>query len=221
MRPPDPGAAMALLVRCPAVMPPTGTLSPGERERLRSFANRRAAIDFAAGRVVLRDVLGKFTGGPPDRVGLVLRAGRPVLSPNPLGLDVSLSHGGGYLCLAIARGLAVGADIENIPAPEGLGEMAALVMSPRECRVLDRLSGPGRAEAFCRLWTRREAALKGMGTGFRGNDRALSYLRPLAELRFVEGRIGSARWAVALPAAARFDGPVFHAMPVTEEAPCP
>jgi phosphopantetheinyl transferase len=126
MRPPDPGAAMALLVRCPAVMPPTGTLSPGERERLRSFANRRAAIDFAAGRVVLRDVLGKFTGGPPDRVGLVLRAGRPVLSPNPLGLDVSLSHGGGYLCLAIARGLAVGADIENIPAPEGLARWPRL-----------------------------------------------------------------------------------------------
>jgi 4'-phosphopantetheinyl transferase len=200
---PESGTARAIIVKSPERLPPEplSVLSRAERTHFDGILNPLAARDFAAGRILIRMVVGSMTGTTPAQVPLQVARGRPFLRSNPFGLDLNLSHGADHLCLAIGRGILVGADIEAVPGPDGLDEIAAMTFSERECRILRRLGRRARAEAFCRLWTRREAALKRSGTGLAGNDRTRSYLGRLDRIRFAEGRLPDARWCVALPPA--------------------
>lgn len=205
MQLPEQGTALAIIVKCPERVPPERltVLSPAERARLDAMLSPSAARNFAAGRTLIRAVIGAMTATGPARVSLDLLRGRPYLRCNPFVLDLNLSHGGDHLCLAIGRGIAVGADIEGVPATDGLDEIAAMTFSQRECRLLHRLARRARAEAFCRLWTRRESALKRTGTGLAGNDRTQCYIGRQDGLCFAEGRVPNARWSVAMPPAAR------------------
>jgi 4'-phosphopantetheinyl transferase len=94
-----------------------------------------------------------------DRARFVLRRGvrRVLLAAHP-GAAVSVSSTPGEVLVALARGTAVGADVERPRA--GRERLHARVCSPREQAALR----DGRA-SFHMLWTRKEAVLKLLGVG--------------------------------------------------------
>ncbi len=126
---------------------------------------RRAA--FLAGRTLLRAVLAAMLGTRPDAIILAAdpQGVLSVADVPPDRIRFNLSHGEVYDVLAVTRGIPVGIDIEG-PAPPDRDGVAESVMTDTEFDVFRRLPAGERDEAFLRLWTRKEAALKAAGTGF-------------------------------------------------------
>ncbi|MFF4173829.1 4'-phosphopantetheinyl transferase family protein [Streptomyces sp. NPDC001744] len=145
-------------------------------EEFRRPADRATYLCAHAG---LRRLLGARLGIAPRAVS-VARApcpccgephGRPVL---PGGrLHFSLSHCEGLSLIALAS-TPVGVDIERVPPPH-TAEEAEEVLHPAESAELAVLAPARRPGAFTRVWTRKEAYLKGLGTGL-GADPSADYV---------------------------------------------
>ncbi|MEU8764715.1 4'-phosphopantetheinyl transferase superfamily protein [Streptomyces sp. NPDC048659] len=134
---------------------------------------------YLCAHVGLRRLLGAHLGVAPRGV-TVERApcpccgephGRPVLPDGRL--HFSLSHCEGLSLIAVAT-TPVGVDIERIPAPHLVGELAE-VLHPDESAELAALAAELRPAAFARVWTRKEAYLKGTGVGL-GADPSAEYV---------------------------------------------
>jgi 4'-phosphopantetheinyl transferase len=65
-------------------------------------------------------------------------------------------------------------DVEALPGAAVVADLAS-VLHPGERAELDALPADRRVAAFAGIWTRKEAYLKGIGTGL-GRDPALDYL---------------------------------------------
>ncbi|MCX2185260.1 4'-phosphopantetheinyl transferase superfamily protein [Streptomyces sp. SKN60] len=155
----------------PSLAPPfldQGVLD--ERERRRAAAFRRPAdrVLYVAAHVALRTVLAGLLGERPADLEFTREPcpccdaphGRPALAlPGP-PLHFSLSHTRGRVLIATAP-VPVGADVERRPEPAAVRELVAVLHPAERAEV-----GPdGDAAAFGRIWARKEAYLKGLGTG--------------------------------------------------------
>lgn len=91
--------------------------------------------------------------------------GRPRLDAPLHGHDVSWSHSGERLLVALGTGVEVGADLERLrPRPRAL-ELAQRFFEPAETAWLAALSEDARNAGFVRLWCAKEAVLKAHGRG--------------------------------------------------------
>ncbi|MCE6950259.1 4'-phosphopantetheinyl transferase superfamily protein [Cereibacter sphaeroides] len=136
-------------------------LAPDERTRAAAFATETLRARFIAGRSGLRLRLGAHLGLDPARIAFRYnRFGRPEL---PGGPSFNLSHCGGLAALALCSSAAVGVDIEAIRPIERA--VATRFFAPSELQALEPLAGADWEQAFFRLWTRKEAFLKAVGTG--------------------------------------------------------
>lgn len=156
-------------------------LPEGERERLAGLPtadelrrgerllDRAKGEQFVVGRGVLREVLAGVIGVEPGEIRFsVGEFGKPYLSEQPEGASVSfnVSHAGSYLLLAISHGAEVGVDLEAVRQELDFAPMARRYFSEREQEELFSLPPEEQLAAFYRCWTRKEAYLKGTGTGF-------------------------------------------------------
>jgi 4'-phosphopantetheinyl transferase len=131
-----------------------------ERDRLGRFRRPADRARYLAGHALARLVLADAVGRPAGalefdrtcRCGA--QHGKPVL---PGGPGFSLTHAGDLVGVAVHPGGAVGLDVEQVRELTDLAAMAAHVCSPQETAVDE--------DAFFRLWTRKEALLKAVGTG--------------------------------------------------------
>ncbi|MFG2432211.1 4'-phosphopantetheinyl transferase family protein [Streptomyces sp. NPDC048590] len=154
-------------------------LDRGERGRAEQFRRDEDRATYLAGHVGLRSLLGAYLGVPPREVPLEREPcfscgrphGRPFVRGNPL--HFSLSHTGG-LCLLAFAVAQVGADIEAIPTLT-VADEAGASLHPRETAELGALGPADRPAAFARTWVRKEAWLKGLGTGLARSP-SLDYL---------------------------------------------
>ncbi|MFE7461208.1 4'-phosphopantetheinyl transferase family protein [Streptomyces sp. NPDC057554] len=154
-------------------------LDPAELARAEEFRRPGDRATYMCAHVGLRRLLAAHLGIAPRAVS-VARApcpccgephGRPVLPDGRL--HFSLSHCEGLSLIAVAA-TPVGVDVEPVPPPQTVAE-AADVLHPAESAELAALApGPG-AAAFARVWTRKEAYLKGTGVGL-GADPAAEYV---------------------------------------------
>ncbi|MFF0504113.1 4'-phosphopantetheinyl transferase family protein [Streptomyces fimicarius] len=154
-------------------------LGPSELARAEEFRRPTDRATYLCAHVGLRRVLGNHLGIAPRTVS-VARApcpccgaphGRPVLPGEPL--HFSLSHCDGLSLIAVAAA-PVGVDVEPVPDPRTLVE-AADVLHPMEAVELAALAPMSRPAAFARVWTRKEAYLKGLGIGL-GADPSREYV---------------------------------------------
>lgn len=150
---------------------PAGELDARERERAAAFVRTRDRLRYVSAHVALRRVLAVYLGTEPARV-VFGRApcprcggphGRPVLPGSPPPLHFSLSHSHGRALIALAR-VPVGADVQRVPSPEA-AELCLPATHARERREIAGLPPAQRRAAFARVWARKEAYLKGLGTG--------------------------------------------------------
>lgn len=141
---------------------PRATDEPGIKDRT-GEANRafRAAV-----RDRTRHVLAGYVGGAPRDLTIDRDAtGRPRLTGKDRALRFSLSHGRGVAVVAVAYGCDLGVDVESLRSGIDVLGLAGRFFASDEADALRRLPLPERPAAFLRLWTCKEAYLKGVGGG--------------------------------------------------------
>lgn len=128
---------------------------------------------------LVRPWLADALGQPADALPLRRDVhGRPRLETPAAGVDVSWSHSGERLLVALGRGVQVGADLELLrPRPRALA-LAERFFVRSETDALLALPADAREAAFVRLWCAKEAVLKAHGRGLAfGLDRLEFALR--------------------------------------------
>jgi 4'-phosphopantetheinyl transferase len=146
-------------------------LSPDEAARMRRFAFPDLRARYAAGRGLLRHVLGAALGTAPDAVALVEDGnGRPAVAGSaPVAFNVS--HSRDVLAIALVTGaeasaLPLGVDVEHLLDVPEMPGVAERVFDDAERAELEARAGADRLATFHRLWTRKEACMKATGAGF-------------------------------------------------------
>ncbi|WP_050997920.1 4'-phosphopantetheinyl transferase family protein [Dyella japonica] len=141
-------------------------LSPYESARAARFRHALDHDTYTVAHAFWRVALGMVLNTDPASVDLARSPdGQPLLPGT--GLTTSLSHSGTMVALAIARGAAIGVDIEGFPSRTRLQDIAGILCTPAEAQTMSTLEGEARDRALLELWTRKEALLKAFGTGLR------------------------------------------------------
>ena len=140
-------------------------LSTDELQRAERLLDRRKAQDFIVGRGRLRQILGFYLSADPPAIALACgKHGKPALTSN--ALQFNLSHSGAWAILALHADAAIGVDLERIDPALDYAALAARFFTAHENALLLATPMAQRRRRFYRLWTRKEALLKGQGQGF-------------------------------------------------------
>lgn len=139
-------------------------LPSSERHRVQQLRRWEDRQDSAIGWDLIRHLAARH--------GVAVRraaSGRPVAD---LPVDVSLSHGAGWVAAVLHVGGRVGVDVEGVrQVPPSLSRRC---LAPPELSWLDAAADlTARGDRFLRLWTAKEAYLKATGTGLSRDPRTV------------------------------------------------
>lgn len=156
-------------------------LDAEERRRAAELGRPIDRLSYVAAHVLLRQLLGGHLGVAPQEVAYFRQQcpccggphGRPELTRPRSRLHFSLSRSGGIVLIGIASA-PVGVDVEALPDLETITEVSVLLHAAERTEILSAAPSK-RAAAFARVWTRKEAYLKGVGIGVT-HDLAADYL---------------------------------------------
>lgn len=143
-------------------------LDDAERARADRFTFDHDKTRFAMSRGLLRTILGRYLGLPPESLAFVSNPhGKPSLAPihDESLIRFNLAHSGTFVVFAITRGRDVGVDIERIRPEFGGQAIAERFFAPGEVEALRAVPEPSRLLAFFHGWTRKEAYIKAKGKG--------------------------------------------------------
>lgn len=134
-----------------------------ELHRADSMISLRRRCEWLAGRALLRQCLGYYSGCD----GLVLQfdkteAGKPFLDL-PDAPAFNLSHGPGWIACAVAQADSIGIDIDSEARRNRTDDIAARYFHPLEQDELARADEIQRKRIFFRQWTLKEAYIKALG----------------------------------------------------------
>ena len=116
-----------------------------------------------AGRAT-RHVLAGYLGTAPGSIRIVAGPhGKPELAGGELSFN--LSHSGDLALVAVARGRAVGVDVERVEPRRDVSALAGRALDKTDAETVLALPAAERPGAFHRAWARREAVAKCAGTG--------------------------------------------------------
>ena len=180
-----------------------GFLTGDELQRCNRLIDPERRQRAIAGRGVLREMLAGYLGEEPGSILLSEgEYGKPHLSEHLEfdSLSFNLSHAGNCLLLAVTVGCEIGVDLELVRQNLPYRAMAERYFSDREQQDLFSLAPAEQMAAFYRCWTRKEAYLKGTGTGFsqpaNGFDVSLLPQHPPALLAHRSSPGATARWSI-------------------------
>lgn len=142
----------------------TEFLSAEERNRYTATTHPGSAKRFLAGRILVRQVLGRYLSQGPAEIRLsVDNAGKPFLNSDVEPLPVfSLSHAGDETVLAVAGEGDIGVDIETLSRAPAALRIAQEFYTPAECRFLEHQRGDAAGFALT-LWSLKESIVKAQG----------------------------------------------------------
>lgn len=122
---------------------------------------------FAASRLMLKSAAAAALRVPPEAVPLgYTPAGRPYLRGYD-AVDVSLSHTGDLLAVALTTRGLVGIDVERTDRRLDTPGMARHLCTPHEREAIEGMAAEQRNEVLVRLWTLKEAYTKAIGRGLQ------------------------------------------------------
>jgi 4'-phosphopantetheinyl transferase len=158
--------------------PELEVLCDDERTRSARFVRARDRRRFACCRAALREILGGFLGKPPAEVRFrVVEHGKPVLDFAAMGINkgdglravrFNVSHSSDLALIGVCHGHEIGVDLEWIKRIAEAERIVASFFSPAERAEFSGIPDRAKTVAFFRGWTRKEAVLKGLGTGLAG-----------------------------------------------------
>ena len=151
-------------------------LEEQELQRASRLRVPRKARAFITARARLRQILSCYLELPPEGLRFDYGpAAKPALAGGLADAPAfNLAHSGGWGLCAVARGVVLGVDIERIDARLDFEKLAAAFFSRDEHQRLLACVPHRRRRSFFRLWTRKEAWLKGRGSGFTDSRQSLA-----------------------------------------------
>jgi 4'-phosphopantetheinyl transferase len=159
--------------RVPAEL--AGCLSVSEREPAGRFRFEPDRRRFVVAHAILRGLLAESLDSDPKGVEIVTDAfGKPRLGAAASGLAFNLSHTGERALYALAPGVELGVDAEELKPLADMSRLAQDVFSARELAEWKALPEAERVAGFFGGWTRKEAVLKALGRGLDYPLRAFS-----------------------------------------------
>lgn len=158
-------------------------LDPVERVRRTAYRHRADADRFTLGRAMVRIVVGAALRIAATDVRLdstCATCGEPHGKPrarNNGAPEVSITHAGERVLVAVSSMGAVGVDVEAPGSRLGSGgdisDLVADVLTPGERAHLRRIPPQVQHAAFLRAWTRKEALVKATGHGLLDDLRTI------------------------------------------------
>lgn len=141
--------------------------SPDEQERAKKIRSCRAYLHYKKTRYLLKDVLAGIKHCSPDEIIFNHdKNGKPSLyGEPPEGVQFNMSHSEDFVVVAVCLGRRVGIDIEKVRDDIPAKDIAGRFYSSTETEAIADTHGLQRSELFLRIWTRKEALLKGTGEG--------------------------------------------------------
>ena len=140
-------------------------LSADELARAATYAFERDRRRFLAARCALRECLSARTGVAPGSLQIVAGPFEKPYLANPPDCHFNLSRREEWALVAIGDAGEIGVDIEMHHVVDGVVALARAHFSASEFGEFLTLASSARDLAFLRVWTRKEACLKAVGTG--------------------------------------------------------
>ena len=141
----------------------TRLLSPDEKLRALRFLSEDDRETYIASHSLLRLLISGFIDKSPADLGFLKNSyGKPFLNCNPVFFN--LSHTKGAFAFVITKTSCVGVDLEEINRDFDINSIAGMVFSQKEKDYIFK-TAEGSKDRFFRLWTRKEAFLKALGSG--------------------------------------------------------
>ncbi len=149
-------------------------LSADERRRADRFHTAVLRGRFILARWSMRRLLSVYVKSDPKALLISCGPhGKPWLPDYPQ-LCFNLSHAGAVALFAVAWQRQVGIDIEARSPNLDYQGVAELAFSNAECEALAALPPAARADAFLRIWVRKEAYVKARGEGLAYSTRSFT-----------------------------------------------
>ena len=140
-----------------------GVLSAEERMRADRFRYERHRRRFIVAHARLRNVLGLVSDRRPTSLEFRHgKHGKPFLDGGP---SFNLSHSGDRFLIGVSTSGRVGVDLEVERPVREMEALARKKFAPEEVRLFLATTPAERVGVFFRIWTLKEAYLKGVGTG--------------------------------------------------------
>ncbi len=147
---------------------PQVVLSSDEMQRAERLKISSAREQFVRSRAWMRYLLSLYGIGAPEALRFIYGdQGKPALQSS--FLQFNLAHCETRAVLAVMRDVPVGVDIERVRPTTSLDAMMQMSFTADERHDVLAQSDP--FLAFYRVWTRKEAVVKCVGSGFRGLGR--------------------------------------------------
>ncbi len=141
-------------------------LTEAERTRYSRFVHDEDRWMFLAGRVMARALVGRALGCPPTswqwREG---PHGRPEIDDPNATWRFNVAHSAGMVVCAIADGVDVGVDLEDLERRPVAPGFVRRYLSPIEAADVEALPPEARHERVLTYWTLKESYLKARGLG--------------------------------------------------------
>ncbi|NIQ10054.1 MAG: 4'-phosphopantetheinyl transferase superfamily protein [Gammaproteobacteria bacterium] len=177
-------------------------LSPEEWQRARRLRVAEKADVFIVARSRLRQILSYYLNIAPAGVEFLYNEnGKPYLDGHPVYFN--LSHSGKWGVCALSKNADVGVDLEASNPELKFVPLAERFFTKNENLWLRSASDLRRRRYFFRLWTRKEAWLKGKGGGFSEINLGLN-----AEHLSVNSSMADGWWLTNLPVAKGYVGAI-------------
>jgi 4'-phosphopantetheinyl transferase len=161
-------------------------LSPDELKRAEGFVRPLDRLHFIARRSILRSLLVERCGLESSAIQLESHnRNKPVLPPEAM-LRFNASRSGRWFAVVLTQSsIEPGVDVECLREISDVASVSQRILSSEECEALgeDFIFD---SEFMLRIWTRKEAVLKSLGTGL-GIDPSRATV-PLEKNRIMNGR---------------------------------
>lgn len=138
-----------------------------ERTRYGNYRRDADKQRFLTGRALIRGVAAAELGRQPRDITIdssCFDCGKPHGKPKVEGLEVSISHSGDWVALAVTDRAPVGVDVEEVRDAE-IDGLAGIAFSPAELATFESVPHADRKGAFFTYWSRKEAVVKATGKG--------------------------------------------------------
>jgi 4'-phosphopantetheinyl transferase len=140
-------------------------LSDAERAKAAAFHFETDRRRYVVAHAMVRQLLARYLDAEVAALAFVTGpSGKPALA-GETGLQFNLSHSGPLALFGVARGFAVGVDVEQRWEMPDLAVLEERMFTPAARRRQQRLAPEPRLRGFYRRWTQLEAIGKCRGTG--------------------------------------------------------
>ncbi len=179
-------------------------LPPDEAARIARFRQPRDRHERAAAHGLLRHLLGPWLGRDPEEIVLARDAGDRPFLPGMPGLDLNLSHGGGWVAVGLSLSGRIGVDVEGTARPVDWDRVAPVFLHPAELAEYRGLPAGARPRRALELWSVKEACLKATGEGLVAEPCSVRPIPDGAGWRLARAGLSLRAASRVLPDGARF-----------------